>query len=67
MNTLQPKSEPNVAVLETRYVWGATIADAMEQAMLLQHSGWRIQGNPAPMIWNGRYGTGVSITRVNYE
>lgn len=51
-------------MIETRYVWGETIADAMHYAMSLSDLGWQIQGNPAPMIINGRYGTGVSITRV---
>jgi hypothetical protein len=27
--------------------------------------GWKIQGHPAPMTWNGNYGTGVAITRIN--
>lgn len=52
------------AVLETRYVWGENITEAMGHAILMERNGWRIQGNPAPMIWNGRYGTGVSITRI---
>jgi len=26
---------------------------------------WKVQGNPAPMSWNGQYGTGVAITRIN--
>jgi hypothetical protein len=52
-------------MLETRYVWGETIADAMSLAQGMEVLGWKIQGNPAPMIWNGRYGTGVSVTRIN--
>ena len=52
-------------VLETRYIWGETIADAMSLAQNMEVFGWKVQGNPAPMIWNGRYGTGVSITRTN--
>jgi hypothetical protein len=51
-------------LLETRYVWGPTVAEAMELAQQLEWRGWIIQGNPSPMIWNGRYGTGVSVTRV---
>lgn len=55
-------------VLETRYVWGSNIAVAMEQAAAMERSGeWKIQGNPAPMFYNGVYGTGVSITRVKYD
>lgn len=65
MNTSQSKS--SAVVLETRYVWGRTIQDAMDQAMIMGYSGWKIQGNPAPMIWNNEYGTGVSITREVYE
>lgn len=54
--------------METRYVWGSNIAVAMEQAMLMEKGGeWKIQGNPAPMIFNGVHGTGVSITRVKYD
>lgn len=53
-------------MFETRYVWGETIADAMGYAMSLADLGWQIQGNPAPMILNGRYGTGVSISRILY-
>lgn len=52
-------------MLETRYVWGETIADAMSLAQGMEVLGWKIQGNPAPMFWNGRYGTGVSVTRIN--
>lgn len=51
-------------MVETRYVWGETIADAMTYAQSLETLGWKIQGNPAPMIINHRYGTGVSITRI---
>lgn len=69
MNTSQSNAEKPVNsyadafVLETRYVWGRTIQDAMTMAHGMV--GWKIQGNPAPMIWNGQYGTGVSITRIN--
>lgn len=52
------------AALETNYIWGRTIADAMTLAAELQMLGWEVQGNPSPMVWNGEYGTGVSITRV---
>lgn len=55
------------AVLETRYVWGVNIEETMKHAMAMEkHGNWQIQGNPAPMTWNGRPGMGVSITRVNY-
>lgn len=61
MNTSQ--SEPRCFVIETRYVWGKTITDAMGLAIEMEKYGWRIQGNPAPMSYNGIYGTGVSISR----
>lgn len=50
-------------VLETRYVWGRTIQDAMTKAYSMVD--WSVQGHPAPMTYNGQYGTGVAITRVN--
>lgn len=62
MNTSQ--SNVDYAVLETRYVWGRTIEYAMAKAHVMEVLGWKIQGNPAPMIWNGQHGTGVSITRI---
>lgn len=58
-------SKPKAFLLETRYVWGETVSDAMTHAMALETFGWKIQGNPAPMFWNGNYGTGVSITRTS--
>lgn len=61
------RSSSNVAVLETRYVWGATISEAMDKAQQLEWRGWNIMGNPAPMMWRGKHGTGVSITRVVYD
>ena len=61
MNT--SPSEPRSFVVETRYVWGKTITDAMKLATAMEQYGWRIQGNPAPMSFNGNYGTGVSISR----
>lgn len=63
MSTSQ--SSADAVVLETRYVWGHNIEVAMAKAQQMELSGWSIQGNPAPMTWNGKYGTGVSITRVN--
>jgi hypothetical protein len=39
----------------------------MTHALAMDKFGWRIQGNPAPMFWNDKYGTGVSITRAKYE
>ena len=51
-------------MLETRYVWGETVSDAMTHAMALETFGWKIQGNPAPMNWNAKYGTGVAVTRI---
>ena len=65
MNTNTSRSRLDYpVVLETRYVWGPTVSECMTKAQLLEWRGWKIQGNPAPMIWNGRYGTGVSITRI---
>lgn len=66
MNTLRFGRDAQVVavVLETNYVWGSTIADAMSLASEMEALGWVVQGNPAPMSWNGQYGTGVSITRV---
>lgn len=61
MNTL-PSSD-KAFVLETRYVWASTIQEAMTKAQGMV--GWKIQGHPAPMTWNGLYGTGVVITRIN--
>jgi len=60
--TISPSSD-NAVVLETRYVWASTIQEAMTKAQGMV--GWKIQGHPAPMTWNGQYGTGVSITRIN--
>lgn len=64
MNTSQSKPEVISVVLSTNFVWGKTIADAMTLAQKMGELGWVIQGNPAPMTWNGSYGTGVAITRV---
>lgn len=50
-------------LLETRFVWGPTLASTMEMAQSLEFRGWRIQGNPAPMFYNGVPGTGVAVTR----
>ena len=57
-------SKPKAFLLETRYVWGETVSDAMTHAMALETFGWKIQGNPAPMNWNAKYGTGVAVTRI---
>ena len=57
-------SQQSAKVLETRYVWAPTIAEAMTLAQSLKMRGWEVEGNPAPMIYRGQYGTGVSITRV---
>jgi hypothetical protein len=54
-------------VFETRYVWGENLPEAMKKAFEMVKRGWVIQGNPAPMIINGIYGTGVSILRENDE
>lgn len=58
-------SPQNAKVLETRYVWAPTIAEAMTFAESLKMRGWQIEGTPAPMSFRGQYGTGVSITRVS--
>jgi hypothetical protein len=60
--TTSPSSD-KAFVLETRYVWAPTIQEAMTKAQGMV--GWKIQGHPAPMTWNGNYGTGVIITRIN--
>lgn len=65
MNTSQSKSRP--LILETRFVWGETVPDCMERAQSMRMRGWMIQGNPAPMMWNGKHGTGVSVTRVSTD
>ena len=65
MNTSQ--SKPKSFVIETRYVWGETIADAMALAMNMETYGWKIQGHPAPMTLSGNYGTGISISRINHD
>lgn len=54
-------------VIETRYVWGKTISDAMTLAYEMGQHGWKIEGNPAPMSYDGQYGTGVAISRVNND
>lgn len=66
MNTLRFGRDARIvaAVLETNYIWGKTISDAMSLASEMERMGWVIQGNPAPMSWNGQYGTGISITRI---
>lgn len=54
-------------ILETRYVWGEDLESAMERALAARKHGWEVQGNPAPMVYNGQYGTGVSITRMSHD
>jgi hypothetical protein len=65
MTTSQSNPEP--LLIETRFVWGKTITDAMRFAIELETKGWRIQGNPAPMTYNGLYGTGVSVSRKSND
>ena len=67
MSTSQQKSKPKAVVIETRYAWGETLSDTMSMAMAMQSIGWSIEGNPAPMTWNGRYGTGVAISRISND
>lgn len=55
-------------VIETRFVWGPTVESCMAHAQeMTEYGRWAIQGNPAPMIWCGQFGTGVAISRVNDE
>lgn len=60
MNTSPPSSK----VIETRYVWGRNIEECMEMAHAMMANGWVIEGNPAPMVFEGRHGTGISICKV---
>lgn len=60
--TTSPSSRKAV-VIETRYVWGRTISETMTLAAEMGQHGWMVQGHPAPMTYNGHYGTGVSISR----
>jgi hypothetical protein len=62
MNT--STSPQNAKLLETRHIWAPTITEAMELAHILEWRGWRVQGHPSPMIYNGVHGTGVFIARV---
>jgi hypothetical protein len=59
------RSNADAFVLETRFVWGRTVQDAMNLAQDMV--GWKVQGNPAPMMWDGTHGTGVAITRISHE
>lgn len=61
MTTLLSKRDS--FVIETRYVWGSNVTAAMKHAMYMQQFGWEIQGNPAPMSYDGIHGTGVTISR----
>lgn len=64
MNT----SPPAPKVIETRFVWGHNIEACMKEAQrMCSYGRWRIEGNPAPMIYEGHYGTGIAISRVNAE
>lgn len=56
-------SQPRPRVIETRYVWGPTITETMALAQEMETRGWVIHGNPAPMVYMGHYGLGISITR----
>ena len=57
-------SKPKAFALETIYVWGESLPEAMNYAISMEKFGWRIQGNPAPMFFDGKFGTGVSISRI---
>ncbi len=61
MNTSLSKAK----VVETKFVWAPTIQLAMDKAASLKIQGWNVEGNPAPMVFRGQYGTGVAISRVN--
>ena len=67
MNMNTSPQKPKSVLLETRYVWGESLPDAMNMATMMQRLGWTIEGTPAPMTWNGRHGTGVAITRVSND
>lgn len=55
-------------VIETRFVWGPNMESCMAKAQeMCQYGRWRIEGNPAPMLYAGAYGTGIAISRVNEE
>jgi hypothetical protein len=61
-------SQSAAKVIETRYVWGPTVESCMDKAQAMcKYGRWAIQGNPAPMTWNGAHGTGVAISRLNDE
>lgn len=63
MNT----SRSEAKIIETRYVWGPNMESCMDHAQAVcEYGRWFIQGNPAPMTFNGQHGTGVAISRVNY-
>lgn len=59
MNTTPKSAE----VILTVYAWGENVSSAMEIAQKWETNGWKIQGNPAPMVWCGRIGTGVPLSR----
>jgi hypothetical protein len=62
MSTLRSEAK----VIETRYVWGPNMESCMAEAQAMcKYGRWSIQGNPAPMTFNGQHGTGVPISRVN--
>lgn len=59
---------PGPKVIETRFVWGHNIEACMKKAQEMCQCGrWRIEGNPAPMTYEGLYGTGIAISRINEE
>lgn len=57
-------SQSGSKIIESRYIWAPTIQEAMDTAHSLRLRGWRVQGNPAPMFFLNKYGTGVTIMRV---
>jgi hypothetical protein len=67
MNTSPSVLSLDARIIETKYIWAPTIAGAMERAAQLEPYGWTVEGNPSPMIFRGRYGTGISISRISSD
>lgn len=67
MNT-SPSNAKKAKVIETRYVWGPDMETCMKEAQrMCKYGRWHMEGNPAPMMYNGEHGTGVAISRINEE
>lgn len=63
MNTTPKRSK----TIMTMFCWGPTVEEAMREAHNWEKQGWVINGNPAPMTWDGEHGTGVSISTTIVE